>query len=159
MGGYSDFIVSFIREYVDEENKTKNVTVGRCSSTDRHPLEHRGMRIHYNASTKSIVMELPTMIDQQDTGSYYCDVKIRNAESNELILHGKGMVMIDTDPESNPTSGPEPKPTMSSPTPVALVIVIVFMAVVIVFLIGVIVYIKYQQRHEYQQLAGDSKEF
>ena len=25
MGGYSDFIVSFIREYVDEENKTKNV--------------------------------------------------------------------------------------------------------------------------------------
>ena len=117
------------------------------------------MRIYYNTTTKSIVMKLPTMIDQQDAGSYYCDIKIRNGESNELILHGKGMVIIDIDPESYPTTGPEPKPTMSSPTLVALVIVMVVMAAVVVVLIGVIVYIKYQQRHEYQKLAGDSKGF
>ena len=96
MRRYGDFFVSFIREYIDEGNTTQNVTVGRCSSTDRHPLEHHGMRIYYNKTTECCVMELPATIGQQDEGTYYCDVKIRNAESNELIMYGQGTVMVDT---------------------------------------------------------------
>ena len=158
MGGYSDFIVSFIREYVDEENKTKNVTVGRCSSSDRHPLEHRGMRIYYNATTKSIVMELPATIDQQDTGSYYCDVKIRNAESNELILHGNRMAIIDIDSTSfsEPTSPRLPMAAIAIP----VIVVIMIVVVAAVVLVGALMYIKRQPQHnKYDKLAGASKEF
>ena len=107
------------------------------------------------------------MIDQQDVGTYYCDVKIRNAESNELILHGKGMVIIDIVPESNPTTGPEPNPTTSSPpvaaiaTPFAVGIVVI--VIVVVVMVGTLMYIKRQQQQQrrqgYQQLDGCGKDF
>ena len=83
MRRYSDFIVSFIREY-SERNTTEYVTVGHCLSNDLYPMNHHGMKIHYNDTTECCVMELPNMISQQDTGIYYCYVQIRTAESNEV---------------------------------------------------------------------------
>ena len=52
------------------------------------------MKIYYNQTAESCVMEF-SAIHRHETGIYYCDVQIRNAENNELTLHGRGTVTID----------------------------------------------------------------
>ena len=180
MEEYTDFFVSFIREYVDRHNETRNVTVGRCSSTDRHPLEHHGMSIYYDKTNKSCVMKLPDMIDTQlDTGTYYCDVRARNGERNELIMHGKKMVIIDpepnpptgpvpnppTGPVPNPPTGPVPNPPTSSPiaTFITIPVVIVGIGLIVIVIVGVVIVVRrnkhQQQDPERRRLVEESKNF
>ena len=113
------------------------------------------MRIYYNETTECCVMELPATIDQQDAGTYYCDVDIRNAESDELNLRANETVTI-----------PEPNPTTHGP-PVLIIVGSVAGGIVLLLMtVGVFGLVLYKHRqpdqlhnHGYVQVDGEGKEF
>ena len=107
------------------------------------------MRIYYNKTTECCVMVLPATISQQDTGMYRCDVRIKNAESDELTLRADDTVMIEIAPESNPTTGP----------PVPVIAVVGGIALLILVAVGVVVLIGRYRHNDYERLDGESKEF